>query len=220
MLAMSILISVLSQKGGAGKSTIARLLAVEAAKLGKRTKIADLDLTQATSVTWNNRRMQINRQPALEAQTYGAVAQAIRDAVNFDLMIVDGAPSASRAALEAATASVLTIIPTRPSLDDLRPALAFARDLERNGVSPDHIVFVLNQTTDSTAEVHDARASLEKAGFPMAEAVIPYKTSYSRALDEGASPSEARHPSLQARAQAVAIELFDYLKSLEGAQSW
>ncbi|NJL71001.1 MAG: ParA family protein [Candidatus Competibacteraceae bacterium] len=121
---MSILISVLSQKGGAGKSTIARLLAVEAAKLGKHTKIADLDLTQATSVTWNNRRMQINRQPALEAQTYGAVAQAIRDAVNFDLMIVDGAPSASRAALEAATASVLTIIPTRPSLDDLRPALA------------------------------------------------------------------------------------------------
>lgn len=217
---MSIILSVLSQKGGAGKSTIARLLAVEAARLGKRTKIADLDLTQATSATWNNRRMQANRSPAVEAQTFGAVSQALRSAATFDLMIIDGAPSASRAALEAATASVLTIIPTRPSLDDLRPALAFARDLERNGIPADHIVFVLNQTTDSQAEVNDARTSLEKAGFPMAEAVIPYKTGYSRALDDGAAPSEARHPALQAKAHAVAAELFEYLKTLQGAESW
>ena len=217
---MTIIMSVLSQKGGAGKSTISRLLAVEAARLGKRIKIADLDLTQATSVSWNNRRMQAKRQPAVEAQTFGAVAQALRDAASFDLMVIDGAPSASRAALEAAKASVLTIIPTRPSLDDLRPALAFARDLERNGIAPDRIVFVLNQTTDSQAEINDARASLEKAGFPMAEAVIPYKTGYSRALDDGAAPSEARHPALQGKAQTVASELFAYLRTLEGAETW
>ena len=37
-----MIISLISQKGGVGKSTLARLLAVEIAKAGWRVKIADL----------------------------------------------------------------------------------------------------------------------------------------------------------------------------------
>jgi chromosome partitioning protein len=51
-----MIISLISQKGGVGKSTLARLLAVEIAKAGWRVKIADLDPAQGTATKWKARR--------------------------------------------------------------------------------------------------------------------------------------------------------------------
>jgi len=42
-----MILSLISQKGGVGKSALARLLAVEFAKAGWSVKIADLDAAQA-----------------------------------------------------------------------------------------------------------------------------------------------------------------------------
>ena len=39
---------MVAQKGGVGKSTLARIIAVEAAKGGLQAKIADLDTQQST----------------------------------------------------------------------------------------------------------------------------------------------------------------------------
>lgn len=46
---MAIILGVVSQKGGVGKSTIARLIARELASQDWQVKIADLDISQATS---------------------------------------------------------------------------------------------------------------------------------------------------------------------------
>jgi cellulose biosynthesis protein BcsQ len=46
---MAIIIGVVSQKGGVGKSTITRLVARELAAQDWQVKIADLDISQATS---------------------------------------------------------------------------------------------------------------------------------------------------------------------------
>jgi pantothenate kinase-related protein Tda10 len=46
------IIAIVSQKGGVGKSTMARALAREAANNGLKVKIADLDTQQGTSVDW------------------------------------------------------------------------------------------------------------------------------------------------------------------------
>ena len=43
-----MIISLISQKGGVGKSALARLLAVEVTKAGWTAKIADLDPAQGT----------------------------------------------------------------------------------------------------------------------------------------------------------------------------
>ena len=50
-------LGVVGQKGGIGKSTLARLLAREYAASGWNVKIADLDPGQGTSFNWNNRRL-------------------------------------------------------------------------------------------------------------------------------------------------------------------
>ena len=45
---MTYKIAMVAQKGGVGKSTLARIIAVEAARGGLQTKIADLDTQQTT----------------------------------------------------------------------------------------------------------------------------------------------------------------------------
>jgi len=210
------IIAVVSQKGGAGKSTLARLLAVESARTGGRAKIADLDLLQGTSTNWNMRRQRVGRTPPLDVQTFGSVDQAIKSAEGFDLLVLDGAPHASTQTSEAVRAARLVVIPTKPTLDDLTAALGLARELVAKGVTqPSRILFVLNQTTDSLVEVAEARDWLLQGGFPTAEKHIPLRTGYSRALDAGDAPNEAKHASLSGRAAAVAREIVDYLHSLK-----
>jgi chromosome partitioning protein len=51
---MSLVIAFISQKGGVGKSTLARGLATFASQQGLKTKIADLDLQQALSSGMNS----------------------------------------------------------------------------------------------------------------------------------------------------------------------
>ena len=46
------IVSLLSQKGGVGKSAIARTLAVEFSQAGWKVKIGDLDTMQGTSTKW------------------------------------------------------------------------------------------------------------------------------------------------------------------------
>ena len=53
---MAIVVSFVSNKGGVGKSTLARALAVEAVRDGTRVLLADVDEGQHTSLKWNARR--------------------------------------------------------------------------------------------------------------------------------------------------------------------
>lgn len=62
---MTCIIAFVSQKGGVGKSTLSRALAREATIEGLRTKIADLDIQQSTTVDWHRRRLQFNIQPLI-----------------------------------------------------------------------------------------------------------------------------------------------------------
>ena len=49
------IVAIISQKGGAGKTTLAVHLAAAAAKAGYRTAVIDLD-PQGTAASWSDRR--------------------------------------------------------------------------------------------------------------------------------------------------------------------
>ena len=53
---MLVIVGFVSQKGGVGKSTLARALATVAAEAGIKVKIADLDPQQQTIARWEERR--------------------------------------------------------------------------------------------------------------------------------------------------------------------
>jgi chromosome partitioning protein len=58
--------SFVGQKGGVGKSTLARVLAVAAARAQHKVLIGDFDLEQLTCVEWGALRMRNGIEPEIQ----------------------------------------------------------------------------------------------------------------------------------------------------------
>ena len=113
-------IVIAAQKGGAGKTTLARNLAVAASQDGRAVLCLDLDPQGSLRAWWEGRDADgpsmLDRDPApdvLRATLNAAQAQ-------FDLCIIDTPPAAPEWLAEALGAADLVLIPVRPSPDDLR----------------------------------------------------------------------------------------------------
>ncbi len=67
---MATIIAVLQQKGGPGKSTLARAISTEAARTGLDTLLADLNPQQQTAYLWSVARDEAGHQPRVDATVY------------------------------------------------------------------------------------------------------------------------------------------------------
>src|ERR1700684_3612372 len=83
------LISFVSQKGGVGKSALARLLAVGAAHRGLRTLLADFDLEQLTCVEWNALRLKDPLEPDIDARAFKSLKKLCKNEEAIEFVVVD-----------------------------------------------------------------------------------------------------------------------------------
>lgn len=206
---MTYIVGFVSQKGGVGKSTLARLLAREIAAGGASVKIADVDIQQGTSYEWAKRRAQNNIEPEIRIETFSSIKTALAEAGQYDVYIFDGAPHASKDTLAIARAADLVVIPTAQGLDDLNPSILLGHDLLSEGIPARRIVFALVKVTDSDAEVRAAREYIERAGYTVLPGELPVRTGFSKAHDVGRAVSEAPFPSLAGKADRLAQSLVD-----------
>lgn len=206
---MGYIVAFVSQKGGVGKSTLARLLAREVAAGGASVKIADLDIGQGTSYKWAQRRAQHGVEPEIRIETFAQVKTAMAEADQFDVLIIDGAPHASRDTRDIARLADLIVIPTAQGLDDLEPSVLLAHDLRKDGIPAQRIRFALCKVTDSEAEIRAAREYLSRAGYIVLDGEIPVRTAFSKAHDEGLAITETPFPSLAKKADMLAQSLVD-----------
>jgi chromosome partitioning protein len=111
-------VAIISQKGGAGKTTIAIHLAVAAEKRGMKTALFDLD-PQASASSWSDKRNKPS--PAVVSAQAGRLPALLEQAraQSADLVIIDSAPNADAASLAAARAADLILVPCRPAAFDL-----------------------------------------------------------------------------------------------------
>ena len=122
---MSSIISLVSQKGGVGKSGIARLLAVEFSRAGWSVKIADLDTMQGSATRWKLRRDAAQLQPEIPVEKFATVERALREAEKYDLLLIDGPAHAEKGGLSMARKSKVILMPTCYGLDDLEAQSIF-----------------------------------------------------------------------------------------------
>lgn len=212
---MALIIGMVSQKGGVGKSTLARLVAREYAKASWNVKIADLDVSQGTSFNWQARRLQHSRDPVIPVERFGTVEQALKAATQHDLVILDGPPHSTAGTLKIAEASELVILPTGLSLDDLEPSVLLAHELVKKGIARHKIAFALCRVGESEPEINEARSYIDQAGYTVLKGDIPEKTAYRRASDEGRTLTETRFPSLNERSDLLAQSIVDHLTKIQ-----
>lgn len=205
---MSYIVSFLTQKGGPGKSTTARMAAVAFAAAGWDTVILDTDLDQITTARWYQRRID---NPKLSTEKLNVIrgtgAGSLRSvkASDPDLIIIDGCPHATASTAGYALHSDLIIIPTGTSIDDLNPAACLARQLiDAHQVPAERIRFLLNNVAPKGKGVPAAIELLtESTGVQVLPVYLTKRLSYANALDDGKAPQEVSHPIVKAEALKV-----------------
>ena len=205
---MAAIVAFVSQKGGVGKSTLARALAREAAAGGLRVKVADLDTQQGTSVDWHRLRLSHGIEPVVSVEAFATAAQALAAAENFDLLIIDGPARTSQATLEIAWAADLVVQPSGASRDDLIPAVREFHALIKAGVPHERLAFALNRI-GTPAEEASARLYLEQAGYNVLDGCLRDRPAYRQAQNSGKAITETHYTQLNEQADTLIQSLID-----------
>ena len=200
-------LSVLSCKGGTGKTTLALHLAVAAQAAGRSVLVADLD-RQRSAVDWRREREQIR--PDVEEAKPGSLftLQQAAHRLGTELMIIDTASSREEDSAYAVRCADLCLIVLRPNFLDLKAVVGSAQAvLNQNKTG----VFVVNQAPAGSAMMSEVMQTLRPYGLPIAPIRIRQRTAYGQSLGEGATVQELE-PSGPAAEEMAA--LWYYIDSL------
>ena len=199
--------SFVGQKGGVGKSTLARVLAVAAARQDYRVLLADFDLEQLSCVEWSAVRLRNRIAPDIEARVFNSLKNLRKTASNFDLAVVDTRGLADDLTKEISQESDVVFLPTGTSMDDLRPTLALARKLSKSRKISNKIVLILSKVGRSERLLQAARDTIAEAGFDVLDNVWPERDGFQADLDIGKAGSEAHNPYLREAAAMIEADL-------------
>lgn len=163
-------VAFVTQKGGAGKSTLAACLGVAAHAAGERVFLLDLD-PQRSLLGWGKKR-------TLDAPSVDAVDPAkLADALHalarkgYTLIILDTAGHDNPAAAAAMRAADLCLIPSRPTAFDVMASRP-TRDMVEKLGRP--YLFVLNQCPagHKGSRAMDGQRALELMGAVASPPII------------------------------------------------
>ena len=179
-------VSILSRKGGAGKTTLAAHLAVAAESSGLSTAIFDLD-PQASAAVWADARGDGIPAvvPAQAPRLRGLLDQAEKQGAG--LVLIDTAPHADGIAADAAAVSDAILIPCRPSSFDLS-AIGSTVRLAQSAGKPCHVI--INAAPVQGGEVAETKAALEAAGVSVAPVTIYQRKAMSAWISAGRTALE------------------------------
>lgn len=201
---MSKILALMGQKGGSGKTTICRALAVAAQLDGLRVLIIDAD-PQMSAVKWSQRRASAPPQVLPAGQDFaGTLRQAL--AAGPDIILIDTPPhlrATMSLALEAATAILIPCRPTPEDLEAVGPTLALARGAGKMAG------LTFNAVPPRASSLPLARSALSAAGSPISPVALMERTSHPYASADGLTAQE-REPNSKA-AQEVA-ELWTWVR--------
>lgn len=207
------ILSILTQKGGAGKTTLATALAVAAEQDGKQVAILDLD-DQATACFWSDVRGEASTPPVrdVKAARLPNVLDALEKA-GCDLVILDCPPIHRDVATDAANPSDFVLIPSRADVFDFR---SMRQTVEMMKAINKPCAVVLNFVPPVGQEIEDARTGVKGLGVELCPVEIHQRKAYARAQQSGQTALETEPRS---KAATEIKQLYTYtMKQLERVQ--
>ena len=187
-------IAFLTQKGGAGKTTLAASLAVAAAAAGEKVVALDFD-PQASLTRWGKRRESANAPHivVVEPLEYDRLPRLrpILDrlaAAGFTLVVFDTAGAHSGALGLAAEYADLCLLPARPTLLDIEATAATFAAVQ---AAKRRAAFVLNQCPPipRSSRASEAAKDLTQLGV-LAEPMLSARIDYQDAIAAGFGVTE------------------------------
>jgi chromosome partitioning protein len=187
-------VTLITPKGGTGKSTLARSLAAHWSLTGHKPALIDADPQQTLAARYNPDGPMSG--VPIVAEPEERVAEVIKELrARHAPVIVDTAGFRNRTAITALVASDLAIIPLKPSIEDIEAAVAAfgliqeINDTPERSERPVRCVMVLTMTMSATVIARHARSQLTEAGYPLLKAEMANRVAYPEAGIEGLSPN-------------------------------
>ena len=199
--------SFVGQKGGVGKSTLARVLAVAAARQGYKVLLGDFDLEQLSCIEWSATRLRNGIEPDIEARAFKSLKKLRKSVEDFDLVVVDTRGLADELTTDISQESDVIFLPTGTSMDDLRPTLALARRLSKTRKIGNKIVLILSKVGRSERLLETAKETIADAGFEVLDSIWPERDGFQADLDIGKAGSETHNPYLREAAESIEADL-------------
>ena len=181
-------IAIVSQKGGAGKTTVALHIAVAADQAGLSVALIDMD-PQATAETWAVWRKN-DEHPAVVAAKAPTLSRTLEKAAQLGagLVVIDTPPLAQAEAAEAVRAADIILIPCRPAAFDLHAVRMTARMAQTVG-KPAFVMF--NGGPPNAPNVYaEATELVQQIGLAVAPVRLSDRAAFRAATNTGHAAQE------------------------------
>ncbi len=190
---MSRTVTVAQQKGGAGKTTLAANLAVEALGRGLRVALLDTD-PQGSLGRWFMARKDRPGSEGLEfstASAWGVSYECEKLRKTNDLVIIDTPPKVDADLRPALREADLVLVPVAGSMVDLWAVDGVMDLVQREGR---RALIVLNRVRPGTRLTAEVAAAAEKAGG-VAVSRLGSRVAYAETLGQGLGVADGRGPA-------------------------
>ena len=186
-----MIVGVLNQKGGVGKTTLAVNIAAGLARTGSRVLLIDAD-PQGSALDWA-----AAREGAPLFSVVGLPRPAVHKEIGtlchgYDHIVIDGPPRVSELARSAIMASDLVLIPVQPSPYDVWAAEEVIKLIDEVRVFKENIksAFVINRKITNTAIGREVREALSAYSVHVLDAAIAQRVVFAEAVGRGLSVFE------------------------------
>ncbi|MCB0633487.1 MAG: ParA family protein [Lewinella sp.] len=218
-----MVITVISFKGGVGKSTISQNLAVAFAHQGKEVCIIDADKNQSTSMWYRFRQEDYPKVTVFHVPEKGDIAKTINDLEEkYEIVIVDCPPAIEGITNFAVAKSDFSLIPVATTGgSDIWATESFLEHLNllRTRLNaPLPAFFVINRF-EKNVNMHKAYLEaldqyVKAYEVPRLETILSKRTAYGEANTNGCGVVEWDNPDAKAEIEELAAEVQTFAQKL------
>jgi chromosome partitioning protein len=196
-----VIISVVNQKGGTGKTTIATNIAACFAGEGKDVLLIDAD-PQRSALDWRADRPDDKPQ----VQTIGLPVRNLHQEIapfrkKYDVIVVDGGGRVTATARAAVMIADFVIVPTLASKPDVLSTQDFFKQVIEEVITVKEVqgAILINQVQNGTVINRDCQEQLESLGYPIFSTALHLYVVYKEAIAAGLSVVEYQSKSKAAQ---------------------
>ena len=192
-----MIIAVLNQKGGVGKTTLSVNLAAAVALSGQRALLIDAD-PQGSALDWQAARTGESLFPVVGMAKPTLHKDVPGLAGGYDHVVIDGPPRVNDLAKSAILAAHVVLIPVKPSPYDVWAADEIVKLIQEVALYKEGLrsLFVVTRKIGNTALGRDVAAALKEYPFPLAATAVGQRIVFAESAASGRSVLEAEPKGL------------------------